>query len=92
MRAGLLFILIAATACASERSGFPGLTADLLALTNRALPDAEGGSSIGVKGKYLRPKTPAWLNAFNESPAARNNQFDPHEAAVADRAAVATGG
>jgi NAD(P)-dependent dehydrogenase (short-subunit alcohol dehydrogenase family) len=64
---------------------FPGLTADLLALVNRGLPDSEGEiATRAVKGEASTSEaSPSWLTTLDEQAARRANQVpeeDPHAA------------
>lgn len=58
---------------------FPGLTADLLGLVNRLLPDAEGPDSIGegrARGKESEsPISRSWLTALSQRAARANNEM-----------------
>jgi len=54
---------------------FPGLTADLLGLVNRLLPEAGGIGSRRAKGKDSGSKlSPSFLTTLSERAAERNNQ------------------
>jgi short-subunit dehydrogenase len=55
---------------------FPGLTCDILALTNRALPGPGGVGSRAVPAKVVKPP-PRWMTALNDRAAARNNELNP---------------
>lgn len=60
---------------------FPGLTADLLGLTNRILPGPGGVSTQSVKGKDSESEwSPSWLTTLSDRAAARNNEIRPAEA------------
>jgi len=64
----------------------PGLTSDLLALTNQTLPAPGGVGARGMPAKAIVPSpTPKWLTGLNDRAAARNNEFAPQEA-LADTA------
>jgi hypothetical protein len=64
---------------------FPGLTCDVLGLTNRALPDPGGIGSRGVSAKAVEPP-PKWLTFLSDRAAARNNEIAPAEATAAANA------
>jgi short-subunit dehydrogenase len=54
---------------------FPGLTADLLGLVNRALPDGDGADGRAVKGEASTSAvSPSWLTVLDERAARRANQ------------------
>ena len=53
----------------------PNLTQDLLALANRMLPSAEGGSRVAVQGKHVEESlTPSALTGLSDAAARRNNE------------------
>jgi short-subunit dehydrogenase len=55
---------------------FPGVTADMLALVNRFLPEAGGIGSRSAKGKDSESKvSPSLLTAATERAARRNNEM-----------------
>jgi len=62
---------------------FPGLMSDILALTNRALPDPGGVGSRSVPAKAVKPP-PKVLTFLNDRAAERNNEIAPQEAFAAD--------
>jgi len=62
---------------------FPGLTCDILALTNRALPGPGGAGARSVSAKVVKPP-PKWLTALNDRAAQRNNEIAPEEAFAAE--------
>ncbi len=65
----------------------PGLTSDVLALTNLALPAPGGAGGRGVPAKAIVPSpAPKWLTALSDRAAERNNEFSPQEAFAADAA------
>jgi NAD(P)-dependent dehydrogenase (short-subunit alcohol dehydrogenase family) len=65
---------------------FPGLTSDLLALANLALPGPGGAGSRGVSAKVI-PPPPRWLTALSDRAAERNNEIAPASAANASAGA-----
>ncbi len=55
---------------------FPGLTADLLALTNALLPAPGGIGSARAKGQESEsPVAPSWLTTLSDRAAERNNEI-----------------
>jgi NAD(P)-dependent dehydrogenase (short-subunit alcohol dehydrogenase family) len=59
---------------------FPGLTADLLGLVNRGLPDSDGTDGRAVKGEASASAvSPSWLTALDERAARRANQVPEEE-------------
>jgi hypothetical protein len=64
----------------------PGLTSDVLGLTNRALPSPGGAGSHGVPAKaVIPPPAPRALTFLSDRAAGRNNEIAPEEALAADR-------
>jgi NAD(P)-dependent dehydrogenase (short-subunit alcohol dehydrogenase family) len=65
---------------------FPGLTSDVLALANRALPQPDGPDSIGTRRasgiESMTPTSESALTALNQIAYDENNQ-QQHEGAVA---------
>lgn len=58
----------------------PELSADLLALTEKMLPDAPSGSTLGVKGSQATSEwSPSFLTTLSERAAAQNNQLVAEE-------------
>jgi short-subunit dehydrogenase len=63
---------------------FPGLTADILGLVNRTLPEEGGIGPARAKGKdSTSPLSPSPLTALNERAALHNNEVAPEEQASA---------
>jgi len=63
----------------------PGLTSDLLAMTNLVLPSPGGAGSRGVPAKAIvPPPAPRALTFLNDRAAERNNEIAPQEAFAAD--------
>lgn len=63
----------------------PGLTSDVLGLTNRVLPSPGGAGSHGVPAKAIvPPPAPRVLTFLNDRAAERNNEIAPEEAFAAD--------
>jgi short-subunit dehydrogenase len=57
---------------------FPGLTADLLGLINKLLPEAGGIGTGRAKGKESESDaSPSWLTTLNERAAESNNEMGP---------------
>jgi NAD(P)-dependent dehydrogenase (short-subunit alcohol dehydrogenase family) len=55
---------------------FPGTAADVLALWNKILPDAEGSETEVKTGEQsFSEASPSWVTALNEQAAKRNNQM-----------------
>jgi hypothetical protein len=55
---------------------FPGMTADLLGLINRLLPEPGGSGSGRAKGHESQSNlSPSWLTALSEKAAKRNNEI-----------------
>jgi len=55
---------------------FPGLTADLLSLVNRLLPEAADEDTRRFKGRESHsPLAPSWLTALSDRAARRNNEM-----------------
>jgi hypothetical protein len=63
----------------------PGLTSDVLALTNLALPAPGGVGARGVPARQITPLTPPWVTALSDRAAERNNEIAPEEAFAAER-------
>jgi short-subunit dehydrogenase len=56
---------------------FPGLTADILGLVNRALPEPGGIGQARATGKESEsPLAPSWLTALTERAARQNNEME----------------
>jgi hypothetical protein len=56
---------------------FPGLTADLLGLTNYLLPSPGGIGTERAKGKDSQSAiSPSWLTALSDRAALRNNEMN----------------
>jgi short-subunit dehydrogenase len=56
---------------------FPGLTADLMALTNRLLPAPGGIGSARAKGRESESAlSPSWLTTLSDRAAERNNEME----------------
>ncbi len=70
---------------------FPGLTCDILGLTNLALPSPGGTATHAVPAKALTPLTPPWVTTLSDRAAERNNEIAPTEAFAAQRAASVPG-
>jgi len=59
---------------------FPGLTTDLLAMTDRLLPGPGGVGTQRMKGKDSQSEwSPSWLTALSDLAAQRNNEIPPRE-------------
>jgi len=55
---------------------FPGLTADLLGLINRLLPESDDVAGAGIKGKDSDSMlSPSWLTVLSDRAAQRNNEI-----------------
>lgn len=55
---------------------FPGLTADLLGLVNKLLPEPGGIGTSSARGKESQSDiSPSWLTTLSERAAARNNEL-----------------
>jgi short-subunit dehydrogenase len=55
---------------------FPSISLPVLALMNRALPDAQGGIETSKKGSESETRlTQSWLRTFDERAAVKNNQL-----------------
>jgi len=65
---------------------FPGLTADLLGLINRLLPEPGGIGAERAKGKdSFSSLSPSWLTVLSDRAALRNNEIILLIAPAADR-------
>jgi hypothetical protein len=54
---------------------FPETMSQMLALTNRLLPDAGGAGTQRVKGRDSKSAwSPSWLTTLNDEAALRNNE------------------
>jgi NAD(P)-dependent dehydrogenase (short-subunit alcohol dehydrogenase family) len=68
----------------------PGLMCDIMALLNRVLPAPGGIGTASVKARDIRdPLAPAWMTAFGDRAAERNNELAPGERADAGRTIAA---
>ncbi len=53
----------------------PGVTAELMAVSNRFLPKPGGIGTASAKGRDVAGKAPAWSEARNRAVGEQNNQF-----------------
>ena len=71
-----LIISLPAKLAVFFNANFHGLTAELLAITNRLLPDAGGIGRRAAKGKESYSNwSPSWLTTLNEDAARSNNEM-----------------
>ena len=72
---------------------FPGLTSDLLGITNRLLPGPGGIGSRRLKGEDSETAlSRSFLTGLTQRAARRNNEITPVEAETVQLITTATGG